>query len=172
MQGLPGSYSSLSFAQLGFVDVSISHFHSPVELRAAFQSDSSVFCWLPIWNSIVGDVTWSVDLISEFGLSGDFSLLFPIEHCLVAHPGSSLSDITEVVSHPVALAQCKQFFSEHNLRTIPGGDTVGCLSDLLSYQAGLCSSAAASLYGLDVISRNVADHPHNFTLFGLFSCGV
>ncbi|HET8623872.1 MAG TPA: prephenate dehydratase domain-containing protein, partial [Gemmatimonadales bacterium] len=66
---------------------------------------------LPIENSLIGSVTTTYDLLHEaFGdgrLALTHEILLPVHHTLIGLPGATLDGIQRVLSHPVALGQCR-----------------------------------------------------------------
>src|SRR5438477_12463361 len=58
---------------------------------------------IPIENSLAGSVAEHLDLLLTSKLFVRAEMLLRIRHCLHALPGTKLSDIHEVLSHPVAL---------------------------------------------------------------------
>ena len=65
---------------------------------------------VPIENSLEGSVTFTLDLlISHPGLSIRDEIVLPIEHFLLALPGTKFADIQVIYSHPQALGQCRDF---------------------------------------------------------------
>ena len=86
---------------------------------------------LPIENSLIGSVTTTYDLLEEaFGdgtLRLTHEILYPVHHALMATPGSTLDGIKRVLSHPVALGQCR-IWLERNLpevELVSAWDTAG-----------------------------------------------
>src|ERR1700751_2929009 len=67
----------------------------------------------PVENSLAGSVVRVYDLLLESNLGILAETILPIEHNLIGCPGASLSSIRSVASHPMALAQCEQFFVAH-----------------------------------------------------------
>ena len=97
-----------------------------------------------------------------------------IRQCLIARPGSTLAVIRRVASHPVALAQCRQFFAEHpGVEAIATYDTAGSVMDLLrdgpATQAAIGPALAASLYGGQILLESIEDDPENYTRFLLLA---
>ena len=66
--------------------------------------------FVAIENSIEGTVNLTQDeLAFNHDLLIQREVVLDIEHCLVAAPGSTLDDVKEVLSIPVATAQCHAF---------------------------------------------------------------
>src|SRR5580698_3096222 len=59
----------------------------------------------PIENSLAGSVHRSFDLLISSGLHIQAEVVIPIVHNLIGVPGATFERITQVSSHPVALAQ-------------------------------------------------------------------
>lgn len=80
---------------------------------------------VPIENSLEGSVNETYDLLlgSKLHVSGEINLR--VVHCLIASPGTYLSDIKTVYSHPQALAQCRKFLEDLACELVPTYDTAG-----------------------------------------------
>src|SRR4051794_14986341 len=65
---------------------------------------------IPLENSLAGSVAEHYDLLlaREVFIEREFRL--PIRHNLIAAPGVKLKDVKRVLSHPIALDQCRNFF--------------------------------------------------------------
>ena len=68
---------------------------------------------IPIENSLAGSVTEHYDLLLEYSCYIESEYRLRIVHNLIAAPGTKLGNLRRVLSHPVALAQCRSFFREH-----------------------------------------------------------
>lgn len=65
---------------------------------------------VPIENSIEGTVGVVTDmLVKDVNLVIRQEIVIPIFHYLIAQKGTRLSEVTDVISHPQALDQCKDF---------------------------------------------------------------
>ena len=128
--------------------------------------------FVAIENSIEGMVNLTQD---ELAFSHDLliqrEVVLDIEHCLLASPGTTLGQIKEVLSIPVATAQCHSYV-RRNLRqaevratnsTAEAARIVG--EDRSGGLAAIAPRASAELYGLEVIAADIADHPGNQTRF-------
>ncbi|TCO07644.1 prephenate dehydratase [Natronoflexus pectinivorans] len=123
-----------------------------------------------IENTLVGSLLSNYTLLKNSGLSvlGEHKLR--IRHQLMTLPGQTIADIKEVHSHPMALAQCEQFFREYpHIRLIESEDTA--LSAKLIQEgkikgvAAIASSLAAKLYNLEIIAKDIETNKHNYTRF-------
>ena len=93
-----------------------------------------------------------------------------IEHCICCLPDDDWSTVTEVHSHPVALAQCNAFLANHpDIKAVEAEDTAGSAEYIAKYKckgwAAICNASAAKLYGLKVLQDQIQDNKHNYTRF-------
>ena len=101
-------------------------------------------------------------------------VIIPIAHNLIAAPGATFDEITVVESHPVALAQCEQFFSAHpRLKRIATEDTAGSVRDVVRSGDRLARPSpgrrAAEIYGGAILREHLEDNRENYTRFLLLS---
>ena len=95
-----------------------------------------------------------------------------IRHNLIAAPGVKLGEIKRVLSHPVALDQCRDFFRKHStITSVPFYDTAGSVKHVMSQQlrdtAAIASKQAAQEYGAKILQKGLEDDKNNFTRFFL-----
>ncbi len=94
-----------------------------------------------------------------------------IEQMLVTQPGITLSDITEVYSHPVALAQCRSWLKQHlpQAECIEFFDTAGAVEFIKAekgrHMAAIAGEQAAVLYDMPILKRSIQDSTDNITRF-------
>ncbi len=162
-------------AALGFLDyrgaelVPMSSVLEIVGAVARAEIDHGV---VPIENSIEGSVNATLDALvfgtREVLIQGEAVL--PIRHTLLARAGVRLDDITAVLSHPHATAQCRTFLA----RTLPAAEIHAANSTAEAARevsgrtepwAAIGTLLAAELYGLDVLMPEIEDHPENSSRF-------
>lgn len=134
----------------------------------AGEVDSGI---VPIENSIEGSVNATIDTLTfETDLLIEAELVHPVSHRLVARPGVRPEQLTAIVSHPQATAQCRRYLNEH----FPGVTIIAANSTAEAAQivsgsdepeGALATELAAKLYGLDVLERDVEDYEYNMTRF-------
>jgi prephenate dehydratase len=127
---------------------------------------------LPIENSLHGSVAEHYDLLLELPVRIDGESLLRIRHNVIAMPGVKLEDVRRVMSHPVALSQCRRFLAWHlDLEVVPFYDTAGSVKHLMEAglrdTAGIAPELAAKVYGAEVLMAGVEDHAENYTRFHL-----
>jgi len=132
------------------------------------------YCLVPIENTLAGSVYENYDLLLEKNLHIVAEVNLRVIHNLIAFPGTKLSNVRQVYSHPVALAQCSRFLKSHpGIERVPFYDTAGSVKMLaerrLPGAAAIASSAAAEAYGARILKRHLEDHHENFTRFLLLS---
>ena len=83
------------------------------------------FAVVPIENSLAGSVGETIDLLisKNVRIIGETSI--PIRHCLIIHRDTSLSKIRKVMSHPQALAQCREYLDGKQWEQLSVYDTAG-----------------------------------------------
>src|ERR1700722_4689661 len=128
----------------------------------------------PIENSLAGSVYRSYDLLIASGLHIQAEVVIPIVHNLIGVPGAVFEQITQVSSHPVALAQCERFFASHPaIKRVTADDTAGSVQEVLRtgdpIKAAIASRRAAAVYGGVILREHLEDHPENYTRFLLLA---
>lgn len=128
----------------------------------------------PIENSLAGSVHRSFDLLVDSPLNILAEVIIPIAHNLIAVRGAKFEEITVVESHPVALAQCEQFFSAHpRLKRIATEDTAGSVRDVVGSgdrsRGAIAGRRAAEIYGGAILREHLEDNCENYTRFLLLS---
>lgn len=127
-----------------------------------------------IINSNYGDITESLDLFNMYEVTQLERLVLPIEQCLIGFAGTTLQDLREVHSHPVALVQCSSFLNTvlAGAKQCENADTAGSVADVQRWhdttKAAIASRAAADLYGLHVLVAGIENDPSNATTFVSF----
>src|SRR5580704_231685 len=127
---------------------------------------------LPIENSLHGSVAEHYDLLLELPVRIEREGLLRIRHNVIAMPGVKLAEVRKVMSHPVALSQCRRFLAAHpEIEVVPFYDTAGSVKNLmeagLREVAGIAPELAAKEYGAEVLVAGVEDHAENYTRFHL-----
>jgi prephenate dehydratase len=135
----------------------------------AGEADCAV---LPIENSLHGSVAEHYDLLLELPVRIDGESLLRIRHNLIAMPGVEFRDLRRVMSHPVALSQCRRFLAWNlELEVVPFYDTAGSVKHLMAAGlrdvAGIAPEFAADVYGAEVLQAGIEDHTENYTRFHL-----
>jgi prephenate dehydratase len=125
----------------------------------------------PVENSLQGAVTDTLDLlIHEQGVSICNELVLPIVHNLLVKPGTVLSQVRVVYSHPQALGQCRAYLGRH----VPHAELRAALSTAAAVDemqrsavaaAAIAPQRSAELYGAQVLATGVQDSPNNATRF-------
>jgi prephenate dehydratase len=141
--------------------------------RAIFEGLAD-YLLAPIENSLAGSVHRSFDLLVDSNLNIIAEEIIPIAHNLIGPPGSRFDEVRVVESHPVALAQCEQFFVEHpRLKRIATEDTAGSVRAVMLagdvQRAAIAGRRAAELYGGTILREHLEDNAENYTRFWLLS---
>jgi prephenate dehydratase len=143
----------------------------------AFRSVSAGECrysLIPIENTLAGSVYENYDLLLEYDLHIVDEVNLHIVHNLIAFHGTTLRNLRQIYSHPVALAQCGKFFRQHpKVKRIPFYDTAGSVKMLadqpIQGAAAIASKVAASVYKGQILKSHLEDHQENYTRFLLLS---
>jgi prephenate dehydratase len=127
---------------------------------------------LPIENSLHGSVAEHYDLLLELPVRIDAESLLRIRHNVIAMPGVKFDEVRRVMSHPVALSQCRKFLAAHpEFEVVPFYDTAGSVKHLMSEGlrdvAGIAPALATRVYGAEILVAGVEDHAENYTRFHL-----
>src|SRR5919198_2586872 len=142
-------------------------FSAVVEAASSGDAEYGV---LPIESSLSGPVAETHDLLFESPLSINGETILRIRHCVVGPAEVPLEEIRIIHSHPVALDQCRRLLAAMPWATaVAAATTADAAAHVAASgdeaQAAIASERAADLYGLEIISGNVGDHPEAYTRF-------
>jgi prephenate dehydratase len=124
----------------------------------------------PIENSLDGAISETLDaLLQNENVHVCAEIVLPVEHCLVAAPGTRTDEIEVVMSHPSALAQCKAFLEVQlpNARLEAALSTAGAVEKAVRTPkaAAIGTRRAAELQGGAVLAAGIQDTKQNKTRF-------
>ena len=171
IQGIAGSYHDI--AARSFYegeDIEIVGCNTFRDVISAIKKDPSLLGLMAIENTIAGSLLQNHELIRESGLRviGEYKLR--ISHSLVALPGTSIHDVTEVNSHPIALMQCTDFLDTlPNAKVVEKEDTAmsarWIAENNLEGHAAICGKLAAQIYKMEILAEGIETNKRNFTRF-------
>ncbi|MCI8922538.1 MAG: prephenate dehydratase [Lachnospiraceae bacterium] len=168
-QGAEGAYSQAAMIQYFGEQVNSFHVETFRDAMIAIDEGSADFAVLPIENSTAGIVSEIYDLLVEFENYIVGEQIIRIEHCLMAVPGTEISDIRTVYSHPQSLMQSARFLNQYGWQQISMQNNAFAAkkvaADLDKTQAAIASEYAAKLYGLEVLKKGVNQSSTNSTRF-------
>lgn len=172
IQGEQGSNSHIAARKMLGSDARLVPCSLSAEVISAVLEGAADAAVLPIENSLHGSVAEHYDLLLQNALRIDAEYQLRIEHNLIAAPGVPLEAIKVILSHPVALSQCRRFLAGfRQAHAQPFFDTAGSVRHVVEHKlqdtAGIAPRLAADIYGGNVLQANVEDHVENYTRFHL-----
>jgi prephenate dehydratase len=143
-----------------------------VEVFDRIDSGSVAAAVIPIENTLAGTVAEHADLMLTRDVFIQAEYMLRIVHNVIAMPGVRMNALRRVLSHPVALDQCRDFFRSHpKIEAVPFYDTAGSVKHViaseLSDAAGIAGRKAASEYSGTILQSGIEDDKSNFTRFFL-----
>jgi len=131
---------------------------------------------MAIENSIAGSILQNYRILREHNFRVIGEVFLRIKHNLMAIPGVSIEDLKQVSSHPMAINQCLEYFSEYpNIKLVKSEDTA-LSAKRVSEQAkttrgAIASKAAAKIYGLNILAESIETSKINYTRFFILQNG-
>jgi prephenate dehydratase len=187
MPGTPPRTTPTRFAYLGpegtFAEAALSsavdssegsrHPQSSVPAAlAAVRSGDADAALVPLENSVEGSVPATMDGLAD----GDplvitREVFLDVVFVLAVRPGTELSAVRSVASHPHALAQTAGRLAEllPDVVPLPASSTAGAAEAVAAgeYDAAVCAPIASERYGLVPLVDDLADRPGGVTRFVL-----
>jgi prephenate dehydratase len=171
--GPRGSFAEAALRTLPWADSS--ELVPAVSVQAALtmvragEVDSAL---VPLENSVEGSVTVTLDELA-YGepLVIVDEVVLPVTFALVAVPGTSLTDVARLATHPHAQAQVRGWLASNlpDAVVIPALSTAAAAAALLEqprpYDAAVAQVITAEIYGLDVLAENIGDTDEATTRF-------
>ncbi|MDR1762221.1 MAG: prephenate dehydratase [Bacteroidales bacterium] len=170
IQGIKGAFHEIAahkYFGSNIETVNCIQFKTIFELVQQGRVDYGI---VAVENTIAGSILSNYLLLknSKVKISGEISI--HITQNLMALPGTSIKDIKEVYSHPIAIQQSSEFFNDYpSIKLIEWSDTASSAQKVaeekLATAAAIASEYAAKLYGLEIIAPRIETHKRNFTRF-------
>ncbi|MBQ9413905.1 MAG: bifunctional chorismate mutase/prephenate dehydratase, partial [Clostridia bacterium] len=139
------------------------------DVIAAVKAGDADYGILPVENSSAGSVHDVYDLIIQNRCHIASAVSLPVTQCLLTLPGAELSQITRVVSHPQALAQCRDFIHAEGFEEQIAANTALAAKQVAEIGdptlAAIASRHAAATYGLAVAKADIQTFSGNRTRF-------
>jgi chorismate mutase/prephenate dehydratase len=167
-QGVPGAWSEQALVKL-FPDASRIAVEFFEDVFLAVKEKRADYGVVPIENSQTGAIGETYDLLRKYGCFIVGRTWTNIRQCLLALPGTAVSDVREVLSHPEGFRQCSRFLHGRAWdltacrNTAVAAETASKAKD--GRTAAIGSRRAAELNGLEVLAPNIMDSSGNRTSF-------
>ncbi|MFS0737279.1 prephenate dehydratase [Sphingomonas sp. 1P06PA] len=165
-QGAPGANSQIAVSE-AFPDALPLPCFSFEDAIDAVRDGRADCALIPIENSLHGRVADIHFLLPESGLVITGEHFMPIRYCLMGLDVHAR--ISEAMSHPQALGQCRNWLRAKGIKPVAYPDTAGAaarISELgVPGYAAIAPRIAADLYGLQVLETGLEDAEHNMTRF-------
>ena len=125
---------------------------------------------MAIENSIAGSILPNYSLLKEHNLfiCGEYKM--QIHQNLMALPGQKIENLHKVMSHYMALSQCREFLDPYtNIELEEFHDTADSAKEIfeknLKGVGAIAGDYAAEIYGLEILAHNIETIPENYTRF-------
>lgn len=172
IQGYAGAFHEVA-SRLYFKDqaISIVPAHTFEELVEKTAKENTIDAALmAIENTLAGSIMYNYGLLHHADLHITGEIYLRIKQNLMALPDVQLSDLEEVHSHPMAIAQCRAFFKNYpNIRLIETADTALSAKKIRDHNSrnigAIASTLAADLYDLNIIAPSIETNKQNYTRF-------
>lgn len=170
--GIEGSFAAISAGKI-LPDAERVPFKNFRDAYMSVVDGECDLCVLPIENSYAGEVGQVNDLMvtGDLYINGVYEL--SVSQCLLAVKGSSLDQITTVISHPQALEQCNEYIYDHGFNTMQADNTARAAKSVADnkdiHVAAIASKETAELYNLQILDHDINKSDQNTTRFAVFS---
>lgn len=170
--GVEGAFAHIASTKM-FKDATYFSFGDFKKAYDSVEKGECDVCVLPLENSFAGEVGVVTDLLFSGSLFVNQVFELEVVHNLLVKKGTKKEDIKTVISHPQALAQCGNYLSEKNFKTMEAQNTAIAAKLVATGDdnsiAAIASSDTADLYDLEILDRNINSSHNNTTRFGAFS---
>lgn len=171
--GPPGTFAEEALLALGTATEAVP-FPTVVDCFRAVREGEVPEALVPIENSIEGSVNQTLDQLAaardELKIRAE--VVHPVRHHLIARREIAPSELTRVLSHPHATAQCQAYLRANApqaeiVAANSTADAVRTVSASDEPWAAIGTLRAADLYGCRVIAPDISDTDGNSTRFVL-----
>ncbi|MBI1226222.1 MAG: ACT domain-containing protein [Bacteroidetes bacterium] len=171
IQGVPGAFHDIAARHFFGADrVEIVPAHTFRQLVEQVENEAADTGLMAIENTIAGSIIGNYRLLTASKLRAVGEVYLRIVQNLMALPGQRIEDLKEVHSHPIAIAQCDEFFAQYpHIHLVEMEDTALSAQRIAQQQlqgiGAIASSLAATMYGLELLGESIETNKQNFTRF-------
>ncbi len=170
--GVKGAFAQLAASRI-FPDAECVGYGDFAAAYQAVENGESDVAVLPLENSTGGDVGTVMDLafFGSLKINGIYDI--EVVQNLLVKPGTELSQIRTVISHPQALKQCGEFIKKRGFTPCEAVNTAIAAKKVSESDdpslAAIGSEEAAKEFGLSVLCSHIQEEGGNTTRFAVFS---
>lgn len=172
IQGYAGAFHEIA-ARYCFTgqDLEIVPAHTFKELIGKVEAQQQAdFGLMAIENTLAGSLMYNYELLHQSALSVTGEVFLRIKQNLLTLPGARMEQLEEVHSHPVAIAQCRDFFAQYpHIKLVETADTALSARDVRDWGrpeiGAIASTLAAELYQLELLAESIETNKKNHTRF-------
>ncbi len=137
------------------------------DILTAVKTGAADYAMLPVENTLGGTVLPACMALMATTLAPIAEVILPIHHMLMVP--EETTEIQQALSHPQALAQCRDTLQKLHIKPEAFYDTAGAAAYVARHRpkatAAIASALAAQHYQLKIIREHVEDQPFNQTRF-------
>ncbi|MCK5925347.1 MAG: prephenate dehydratase [Methylococcales bacterium] len=144
-------------------------YHSISDVFESVETEHCQFGIVPVENSTEGVIAHTLDrfLVSSLKICGEVEIKV---HQNLMGKIDDYSKITEVLSHPQSLAQCRQWLDQNlpnarRIETSSNAEAAQLIQQTNDHKVAIAGKIAADLYGLNILEKNIEDVSNNTTRF-------
>ena len=172
-QGSEGAFSHIAARRFFATRQAATTYRGLTTFRGMLEdvrSGAADYAMLPIENTTSGSVHDAYDALSHTDLAIVGEEVLRVEMCLIGLADVPLEQLTRVYSHPQALSQCTAFLASLPHCTVESFTDTAMSVERIKTEgdrshAAIASAEAATLSGLTILRRDIANHRENYTRF-------
>ncbi len=171
--GVPGAFAEEALVAYFGENVHRENVKDFTDVASMVAEEKADYGVLPIENSTAGFVNGIYDLLERYQLSVVGEQKVKINQCLLGLPGTDLSKVKTVFSHPQGLLQAKEYLEGKDWNQTSMNNTALAAQKVHDdgdmTQVAVASRRAAELYGLNVLNPQLNVSDQNTTRFVIVS---
>jgi prephenate dehydratase len=176
IQGSIASFHDQAAKKFFGKDINVVECGSFREVCERLSKNSVDYGIIAIENKVAGTILLNYQLIEYFDLNIIGETYLPVELFLLGKEGTSVRDVKEIISHPMALGQCQDYLSNmEDVKITEFKDTAESAKLVKKSDqndiAVIAGSTVAEHYNLQKITQNICDEQINFTRFYILTKG-
>jgi len=171
--GVPGAFAEAAMVEYFGEDIQADNVKEFFEVAQMVSEGRADYGVLPIENSSAGFVSGIYDLLERYQLSIVGEQMVQVNQCLLGIPGTDLSKVQTVFSHPQGLMQAKEYLEDKDWKQVSMNNTALSAKKVHDdgdmTQVAIASERAAKLYGLAILNPQLNVSDNNTTRFVIVS---